>query len=49
MPINIEQNNLSLLNFKFRLERTPDIEYRAQSLTLPGRAVDETEAEEAEA
>lgn len=31
-----EQNNLSLLNFKFRLTRTPDIEYRAQSVTIPG-------------
>jgi hypothetical protein len=33
---NVEQNNLSLLNFKFKLERTPDIEYRAQSVSLPG-------------
>ena len=33
---NVEQNNLSLLNFKFKLDRTPDIEYRAQSVSLPG-------------
>ena len=35
MP-NIDQNNLSQLNFKFKLERTPDIEYRAQTVSLPG-------------
>lgn len=33
---NVEQNNLSLLNFKFKLDRTPDIEYRAQAVSLPG-------------
>ena len=33
---NVEQNNLSLLNFKFKLDRTPDLEYRAQSVSLPG-------------
>lgn len=33
---NIEQNNLSLLNFKFKLDRTPQIEYRIQTVELPG-------------
>lgn len=31
-----DQNNLSQLNFKFKLDRTPEIEYRAQSVQLPG-------------
>lgn len=31
-----DQNNLSQLNFKFRLDRTPDIEYRAQTVQIPG-------------
>lgn len=31
-----DQNNLSQLNFKFKLKRTPEIEYRAQSVQLPG-------------
>jgi len=35
MP-SFDQNNLSQLNFKFKLERTPEIEYRAQSVQLPG-------------
>jgi hypothetical protein len=34
MP-SFDQNNLSQLNFKFKLDRTPEIEYRAQSVTLP--------------
>lgn len=33
---NIEQNNLSLLNFKFKLDRTPQLEYRIQTVELPG-------------
>lgn len=39
MTVNIEQNNLSLLNFMFRLDRTPDIEYRCQSVTLPSMSL----------
>lgn len=35
MPITADQNNLSLLNFKFKLDRTPEVEYRAQSVILP--------------
>ena len=35
MP-SFDQNNLSQLNFKFRLDRTPEIEYRAQTVTFPG-------------
>jgi hypothetical protein len=35
MP-TFDQNNLSQLNFKFKLDRTPEIEYRAQSVQLPG-------------
>lgn len=35
MPYNIDQNNLSTLNFKFKLDRIPDVEFRAQSVTLP--------------
>lgn len=35
MP-SFDQNNLSQLNFKFKLDRTPEIEYRAQSVALPG-------------
>ena len=34
MP-SFDQNNLSQLNFKFKLDRTPEIEYRAQSVVLP--------------
>ena len=34
MP-SFDQNNLSQLNFKFKLDRTPEIEYRAQSVQLP--------------
>jgi hypothetical protein len=36
MVLNAEQNNLSLLNFKFKLDRTPEIEYRIQSVDIPG-------------
>lgn len=32
----LEQNNLSLLNYKFKLSATPNIEYRVQTLQLPG-------------
>jgi hypothetical protein len=35
MP-SYDQNNLSQLNFKFKLDRTPEIEYRAQTVTFPG-------------
>lgn len=35
MPI-FDQNNLSQLNFKFKLSRTPEIEFRAQTVDLPG-------------
>lgn len=35
MPI-FDQNNLSQLNFKFKLARTPEIEFRAQSVDIPG-------------
>lgn len=31
-----EQNNLSLLNFKFKLHLTPEIEFRAQKVSIPG-------------
>ena len=34
--MNIEQNNLSLLNYKFKLSIAPDVEYRVQNVTLPG-------------
>ncbi len=34
MP-TFDQNNLSLLNFKFKLSRTPEIEFRAQTVDLP--------------
>lgn len=34
--MNIEQNSLPLLNYKFKLARTPNVEYRAQSVTIPG-------------
>jgi hypothetical protein len=32
----MEQNNLSLLNYKFKLSKTPQVEYRAQNITIPG-------------
>jgi hypothetical protein len=38
MP-TFDQNNLSQLNFKFKLDRTPDIEYRAQSVDIPGMSL----------
>jgi len=34
--MNPEQNSLSLLNYRFKLSRTPEVEYRAQSVSLPG-------------
>jgi hypothetical protein len=33
---NIEQNNLSLLNYRFRLSNTPNLEYKAQQISIPG-------------
>lgn len=32
----LEQNNLSLLNYRFKLSATPNVEYRVQTLSLPG-------------
>lgn len=34
--MNPEQNNLNLLKYKFKLSRTPEIEYRAQQVSVPG-------------
>lgn len=34
--MNAQQNSLALLNYKFKLSRTPNIEYRAQSVSIPG-------------
>jgi hypothetical protein len=34
--MNAQQNSLALLNYKFKLSRTPDVEYRAQSVSIPG-------------
>lgn len=34
--MNAQQNSLALLNYKFKLSRTPEVEYRAQSVTIPG-------------
>lgn len=31
-----DQNNLSQLNFRFKLSITPELEYRAQTVTIPG-------------
>jgi hypothetical protein len=31
-----DQNNLSQLNFRFKLSITPELEYRAQVVTIPG-------------
>jgi hypothetical protein len=31
-----DQNNLSQLNFRFKLSITPELEYRAQVITVPG-------------
>lgn len=33
---SLDQNNLSSLNFRFVMKRAPQIEYRVQSVTLPG-------------
>lgn len=30
------QNNLSLVNFKLKFKRLPDVEYRVQSVSIPG-------------
>jgi hypothetical protein len=38
MP-SFDQNNLSQLNFKFKLDRTPEIEYRAQSVNIPSMSL----------
>ena len=34
--MNPQQNNLSLLNYKFKLSRAPTLEYRVQSVSIPG-------------
>lgn len=34
--MNAEQNSLALLNYKFKLSRTPEVEYRAQTVSVPG-------------
>lgn len=34
--MSMNQNNLSPLNYKFSFERSPEIEYRAQRVTIPG-------------
>lgn len=34
--MNAQQNSLALLNYKFKLSRTPEVEYRAQTVTIPG-------------
>ncbi len=34
--MNVQQNSLALLNYKFKLSRTPDVEYRAQTVSIPG-------------
>ena len=31
-----DQNNLSQLNFRFKLSIAPELEYRAQTVTIPG-------------
>lgn len=31
-----QQNSLSQLNYKFKLRKTPNVEYRVQTVTLPG-------------
>jgi hypothetical protein len=36
MPITPEASNLSLINYKFKLSATPNVEYRVQSAQLPG-------------
>lgn len=34
--MNAQQNSLALLNYRFKLSRTPEVEYRAQTVTVPG-------------
>lgn len=34
--MNAQQNSLALLNYKFKLSRTPELEYRVQSVSIPG-------------
>lgn len=34
--MTIDQNNLSMLNYRFSIARSPEIQYRAQMVTLPG-------------
>lgn len=34
--MNVNQNNLSPLNFKFKLGKTPNVEFRVQGLSIPG-------------
>lgn len=34
--MSFNQNNLSLLNFKFKLDITPELEFRVQKVSLPG-------------
>ena len=34
--MNAQQNSLALLNYKFKLSRTPEVEYRAQTVSIPG-------------
>ena len=33
---SLDSNNLSLLNYKLKLEAIPNVEYRVQSLSIPG-------------
>lgn len=37
--MNVQQNNLSLLNYKFKIQNIPDVEYRVQNITLPGLSI----------
>ena len=34
-----DQNSLNLLKYKFKLSRTPEIEYRAQTVSVPGFSI----------
>lgn len=34
--MNAQQNNLSPLNYKMKIARTPELEYRVQTIDLPG-------------
>ena len=36
MPIQQDTSNLSLINYKFKLSATPNVEYRVQRADLPG-------------